>query len=321
MALHESPQNGLHTTNMGTHNHHNCPGRQASQRALIQAIVIITLFAIIEAITGWWAQSLALLSDAGHMASDAAALSIAAFATWIAQRPPSQQHTYGFGRAEIIAAWISSVMMLLISIFIVIEALVRIESPLAVNSTPMIVIGALGMAVNLIVAWRLIQGQRTLNMRAALLHVISDLLGSIAALSAGLIIHWTHWVMIDPLLSIFISALILLSSIRLLRESIAILMEGVPPHIQLNEVTERLCAIDGVDSIHDLHIWTLTSGMLILTAHIRTEQFSAWPTLLTTLKDTLKEHYQISHVTLQPEVSQTNCTPCHPPSTVRKHHD
>lgn len=292
------------------HNHSHCPGHGANHQVLIPAIVIIFIFALIEAGTGWWAHSLALLSDAGHMASDAIALSIAAFAAWVATHPPSTKHTYGLGRAEIVSAWFSSFMMILLSIWIIVEALERLESPLAIKSTPMILIGALGMIVNIAVALLLMRGQRTLNMRGALLHVFGDLLGSVAALVAGCVIAATHWKPIDPILSIFISCLILVASIRLLKESILVLMEGTPPHIDIDQVKLTLSTIDDVHAIHDLHIWTLSSGVLILSAHININTLSEWPVVLSALRARIKENYGISHVTLQPEPTTINCQPC-----------
>lgn len=292
---------------MSDHNHDHCPGRSANSRLLLIAVAIITLFSFVEAVTGWWAHSLALLSDAGHMIADAAALSVAAFAAWISTRPPSTKHTYGLGRAEVVSAWLSSLTMLLISIWIIIEALERLETPLAVKSTPMIVVGGLGIVVNIAVALLLLRGQRTINIRGALLHVIGDLLGSIAALVAGVVITLTHWKPIDPILSIFISALILISSVRLLRETILILMEGTPPHIDLNSVEKTLSETPGVNAIHDLHIWTLSSGVLILTAHVNIHRLSDWPDTLQRLRATLVADYDIQHITLQPEPLLMDC--------------
>lgn len=291
------------------HNHH-CPGHGANQGALILAVSIITAFAIVEAITGWWAHSLALLSDAGHMITDAAALSVAAFAAWISTRPPSAKHTYGLGRAEVVSAWFSSLTMLLISFWIIFEAVERLESPLAVKSTPMILVGGLGILVNIMVALLLLRGQHTINMRGALLHVIGDLLGSVAALIAGVVIAFTHWKPIDPILSIFISCLILISSIRLLRETILILMEGTPPHIDISDVKNTLSRTSGVNAIHDLHIWTLSSGVLILTAHVNIHTLSDWPDTLQRLREKIEKNYDIRHITLQPEPLLTDCQPC-----------
>jgi cobalt-zinc-cadmium efflux system protein len=293
-----------------SHGHSGCPGHNAPYRILLISIVIIILFAIVEAVVGWWSQSLALMGDAGHMGSDALALGIAAFAAWIATKPPSKKHSYGLGRAEIVAAWISSLMMLMLSIVIIVEAVSRLHEHVVVKSLPLMIVAALGIFVNLAVAWLLTRSQRTLNIRAALLHVIGDLLGSVAALVAGAVIHYTGWYPIDPILSIFISILIMISSIRLLRESLQVLMEGVPPYIQIEEVSVTLKKIDGVNNIHDLHIWTLSSGVIVLSAHVDITEFSSWPTLLEELRNTIKHKYDIDHVTLQPEPEVIDCQPC-----------
>jgi len=292
------------------HNHSHCPGHHAPQRLLVWAAVIILGFACIEAIAGWRAHSLALLSDAGHMASDALSLAIAAFAAWLTTRPTSARHSYGLGRAEVVSAWFSSLFMLLLSVFILLEAGERLAHPMPIQSIPMIWMGSLGILTNIAVARLLIRGQRTLNLRAALLHVVGDLLGSITALVAGIVIYTTHWEAIDPILSIFISLLILFSSIRLLRESILVLMEGVPAHIQLDQVEATLLSINGIHAVHDLHIWTLSSGLLILTAHIHIDCFESWPPLLNQLRKQLQERYDIRHITVQPEPEQTFCQPC-----------
>lgn len=298
-----------HTHNHN-HNHSSCPGHNAPYRVLLLSIVIIVLFAVIEAVVGWWSRSLALLGDAGHMGSDALALAIAAFAAWIATKPPSQKHSYGLGRAEIVAAWVSSLLMLVLSITIIVEAVSRLHQHVIVKSLPLMIVATLGIFINLAVAWLLTRSQRTLNIRAALLHVIGDLLGSVAALIAGAVIYYTGWYPIDPILSIFISLLIMVSSIRLLRESLQVLMEGVPANIQIDEVSRTLATIDGINDIHDLHIWTLSSGVVVLSAHVDITNFSRWPALLEELRNTIKHRYQIDHITLQPEPEVIDCQPC-----------
>lgn len=274
------------------------------------AIILTLGFAIIEAVGGFWAHSLTLLGDSGHMASDAAALAIAAFAAWIALRPPSKKHSYGLGRAEVIAAWVSSLMLLIISLVIIIEAVQRINSPVEVGSATVMVVGALGILINALIGWMLMKGERTINIRAALLHVASDLLGSLAALAAGIVIYFTDWYPIDPILSIFIGILIMISSVRLLRESMSILMEGVPHHLNIHHVSKMMTTQEGVTAVHDLHIWTLSSGKFALSAHVDIQNITGWDNVLLTLKSTLKAQYHIEHVTLQPEPIGAECQPC-----------
>jgi len=300
---------------MHTHNHdHGCHshGRGKSLTILIIAIILTLGYAIVEALFGWWANSLALLGDAGHMAADSLALIIAAFATWIATRPPTEKHSYGLGRAEVIAAWFSSLLLLIISVFIIIEAVERFSHPQPVHGLTVMVIAFLGLVMNLFIAWLLIKGEKTINIRAALLHVLSDILGSIAALISGAVIYFTHWLTIDPILSIVISILILISSIRLLRESLLVLMEGVPTNIRLEQVQHTLSQLPNVDNIHDLHICTLTTGMVALSDHIDIKEMSQWPGVLEECRQTLKKQFHIEHITLQPEPERFDCEPCVP---------
>ncbi|HYF97956.1 MAG TPA: cation diffusion facilitator family transporter [Coxiellaceae bacterium] len=274
-----------------------------AHKTLALAIVFILGFAIVEAIAAWWSGSLALLGDAGHMASDSVALAIAAFAAWFALKPPSAKHSYGLGRAEIIAAWISSLLMLLISIAIIVEAIQRFENPTHVKATSVIIVGFFGLCVNLFVAWMLSRNAKSLNVRAAILHVISDALGSVAALLSGIVIYFFDWPPIDPLLSLVIAVLIMFSSIQLLRETLNVLMESVPAHLNLKKVARTMMSVKGVSAVHDLHIWTLSSGMVVLSAHVDIDDLGHWSSILEQLSISLRNHYEIEHVTLQPEIS------------------
>ncbi len=311
---------------MSKHDHHDhnhgglghSHGASAPYKVLIFAIIVTFAFAGVEALGGWWAGSLALLGDAGHMASDALALIIAAFAAWISQRPPSSKHSYGFGRAEVVAAWLSSLLMLIISIAVIVEAVARIHEPVHVKGGIVVIIAFIGLLVNLFVAWLLARGERTLNIRAALLHVMGDILGSISALVAGAVIYYNNWYPIDPILSILIGILIMISSLRLLRESLLVLMEGVPKHINLATVQQAMSEIDGVKAIHDLHIWTLSSGVVALSAHVDIHDLSVWEVVLNNLRDLLKNDYAINHITLQPEPDIIECIPCTEPNKTRK---
>ncbi|HLB56374.1 MAG TPA: cation diffusion facilitator family transporter [Coxiellaceae bacterium] len=274
------------------------------------ALSIILIYACIEALTGLQAGSLALLGDAGHMISDALALGIAAFAAWIAKKPASKTHSYGMGRAEVLAAWVSSLILFIISLFIIVEAIERIHSPIKVNGVTVMIIAFFGMIINLIVAALLSKAERTINIRAALLHVLSDLLGSFSALVAGAVVYFTGWFPIDPILSILIGILIIISSFRILRESMRILMEGVPVHINLETVSAKLLMVDGVLKIHDLHIWTLSSGSVAISAHINIHEISSWEIILKKLTKILEDDFHIHHVTLQPEPDVFDCKPC-----------
>jgi cobalt-zinc-cadmium efflux system protein len=235
------------------------------------------------------------------MLTDASSLGLAAAAAWLARRPPSLQHSYGLVRSEILAALINSVAMLVLIGFIVFEAIQRFDAPHPVAGGPVAIVAVIGLIVNLIVAWILHRGEQTLNSRAALMHVLGDVLGSVAAITAGVVIVLTGWTPIDPLLSIFVALLIGVSAIRLLREAVHVLMEGVPAHVRLDAVGRDLAALAGVLRVHDLHVWTLSSGTLALSAHLEIDSLDDWPGILDAARARLATGHGIHHTTLQPE--------------------
>ncbi len=282
------------------HGHVHARG-EANRRVLGYAFIITLLYAVVEAVGGWWAGSLALLGDAGHMVSDASALALASLAAWVARRPASARHSYGLGRAEVLVALLNGLLMLTIVAGIVVAAIERLRAPTPVMAGAVIVVAAMGLLVNLAVVALLSRGEQTLNLRAALLHVMADLLGSVAALASGVVIYFTGWTAIDPILSLFICLLILYSGIHLLREALHVIMEGVPLGLDLPEIGRALATVKGVRSVHDLHIWTLSSGMVALSAHIMVDDLAEWENTLTGLRVRLHDGYGIEHVTLQPE--------------------
>jgi cobalt-zinc-cadmium efflux system protein len=285
------------------HDHaHHAHSHAGHNGTLLVALLLTLSFAGIEALAGWWSGSLALLSDAAHMLTDSSALALAAAAAWLARRPPSLLHSYGLVRAEVLAAQFNSLLMLMLIGFIVHEALERIGAPRDIDGGTVIGVGAIGLLINLTVAWILHRGEQTLNTRAALLHVLADALGSVAAITAGIVIVTTGWTPIDPLLSLLVAALILVSALRLLREVMHVLMEGVPLTIQLDAVGQDLAKLDGVLRVHDLHIWTLSSGSIALSAHLEIRKLADWPGILAAARQTMESRHGIRHVTLQPEV-------------------
>lgn len=259
-------------------------------------------YAFVEAFAGFRSNSLALLSDAGHMTTDSAALGLALLAQIIAKRPPSAKHSFGFGRAEALAAFINGLAMLIVVGWITIEAVQRLTTPQPVQGAPVFIVAAVGLAVNLLVAWLLSHDRESMNTRAALVNVLGDLLGSIAALAAGAVIYFTGWLRIDPLLSLFVSLLILRATIAVLRESSHFLMKGVPRHIDYLQVGADLAAIDGVLSVHDLHIWDMSPGQPALTGHVEVRDLQQWPEILRSVHALLLEKHGIDHVTLQAEL-------------------
>lgn len=265
------------------------------------AVALTLVYAAVEAGVGWWAGSLALVADAGHMVNDAGALVIAAAASWVSRRPVSQLHSYGLGRAEFLAALVNSLGLLVLVTWISVSAVQRWQTPQAVQGEAVSLTAALGLLINIGVAWMLFRGEQNLNTRAALLHVVGDLLGSVAALIAGVVIVFTGWTPIDPLLSLAIGALILVSSLRLLRQALHGIMEGVPLHLSLEEIGQEMACIPGVISVHDLHVWSVASEEIMLSAHLTVADLARWEGILAESRKLLHARFGIEHVTLQPE--------------------
>ena len=249
-AGHEHARGHDHTG----HDHpHRAGGATGNRRALSIALVLTAGFALVEAAGGWYSGSLALLSDAGHMITDAAALGLALFADTVARRPPSRRASYGYGRAEVLAAFVNAIAMLAVVAGIAIEVFRRLLELAPVAGGWVVGIALAGLVVNLLAAWVLARAAGSLNMRGALLHVMGDLLGSLAAIVAGGVIVATGWTPIDPLLSLAVALLILRSTWQLLRQSTGVLMEGVPAHLDYDAIGRSLAALPGVVDVHDLH--------------------------------------------------------------------
>ena len=279
------------------HQHHH---HAASPGAALRSAAALTIaFALVEVLGGWWTGSLALLSDAGHMLTDGAALGLGAMAAWMARRPPSERHSYGLGRAEVVAALINAGAMLAIVLGLGYEAVIRVKEPTPVNGGAAALIAAAGLGLNLWVMRRL--HGHDMNTRAARLHVLGDALGSVAALVAGVVIALSGWTRIDPLASLVICVLIAFSSWRLLRESLHALMEGVPQGLSVEMIGSEMARVDGVLSVHDLHVWTLSGSRTALSAHVVVRSMSQWERLRVELQTRLHERFGIDHVTLQPE--------------------
>ncbi|MGL4996865.1 MAG: cation diffusion facilitator family transporter [Deefgea sp.] len=286
-------------TNDHSHHHHD-HAAPTSQKRLIFALAVTFGFAFIELAGGFWSGSLALISDAGHMMTDSAALLLALIANLIGQRPANAGKSYGYARAELIGALINSLTMMALVVWIIVEAVQRLLSPQPVNGMGVMIIAIIGLLVNVISAWQLSHDHDNLNSRAALIHVLGDLLGSVAAIAAGAVIYFTGWMPIDPILSIAVSLLILRSTWSLLRQSTHLLMEGVPDGIDLNQVGAQLAAVKGIVEVHDLHVWSIGSKRKALSAHLIISDPLVWPSLILQLNQMLETQYGIDHVTLQP---------------------
>lgn len=289
---------------MTEHDHasaHSHP-HPAAGKTLLLALALTLGFSVVELIAGWRSGSLALLADAGHMVTDGAALAISALAAWLAARPPSRRHTYGLGRAELLAALLNALSMLVVVFVIASEAWQRLQSPALIDGATVSVVAVIGLLVNLLVAWVLSRGERNLNVRAALLHVMGDALGSVAAIVAGAVIWFTGWTPIDPLLSILIGGLILASSVRLLREALHATLDGVPFAMDIDQVGLTLARVPGITEVHDLHVWPIAAERLALSAHVRVTTLNAWPEILARLGASART-LGIEHVTFQPELA------------------
>jgi cobalt-zinc-cadmium efflux system protein len=285
------------------HHHHSWGHRGGDVPKRLRAVLILTAaYMGAEAVGGWLANSLALLADAGHMLSDVAALSLSLCATWFARRPPTATRTYGFYRAEILAALGNGAALLAVAAFIVVEAVRRFSSPEPVQGATMFGVAAGGLAINLFSMWLLHDARHeSLNVRGAWLHVMLDALGSLGAIAAGLLAWGLGWDRADSLASVLISILVVYSAWSLLRQSVEVLMEGTPSGIDADEVRNSLLSVAGVQAVHDLHIWTITSGMHSLSAHVATENVEQGRRILLDVQAVLAERFGLEHVTIQVE--------------------
>ncbi len=280
-------------------------GGSSNKNRLAITLVLVVGYMIAELVGGWLTNSLALLADAGHMFSDAAALALSLFAMWITQRSASPQHTYAYYRAEILAALANGATLGAVSIYIFIEAFQRLSKPPEVQGPLMMGIAAGGLAINLAGLALLHEGRsHSLNIRGAWLHILSDALGSIAALGAGALIWTLGWNWADPAASVLIGILVIYSSWGLLKEAVAVLMEQAPGHLDVDQVRSALQQIPGVLEVHDLHIWTITSGMESLSSHIVVAEGHSHMGLLKETRDILHDRFGIHHITIQIEPAQ-----------------
>lgn len=299
------------------HNHHGHSHHHTDNiRVLFISFILIFLFMIIEAIGGFLTNSLALLSDAGHMLSDAAALGLSLFALKLGQKKATSDKTYGFRRFEIIAAFINGVALIAISLYIFYEAYHRFLEPPNVSSK-MMIIAIIGLMVNIFVAWMLMRGDSkgNLNIRSALLHVFGDLLGSIGAIIAGILILLFNWNLADPIASVIVALLIIVSGIRITKDSLHILMEGKPENINVDDMREMLLNLEGVKNIHDLHVWSITSEFPSLSCHLVVDDTVNRDALLLEANEIIKTKFSISHCTIQLEgidsMLHNDCDFCH----------
>ena len=289
-----------HGHDHGHHGHSHAPSADADRRWLTIALALIVGFMVVEVVVGLIASSLALLSDAAHMLTDAGAIGLALVAASLAARPPSRRFSFGLGRAEILAAQANGAALLVLAGVLALESLRRLSEPPDVDGGLVIVVGVLGALVNVASAWALSRSERRgLNVEGAMAHVLTDLYGSIAAVVAGVLIVTTGFEQADGIAALLVSALMVRSGWRLLRDSGLILLEGTPKDIDLDEVGNALARAEGVVEVHDLHVWEVTSGFPALAAHVLVREGDDCHGRRRELELLLHDRFEISHTTLQ----------------------
>lgn len=284
--------------------HESDPSRPqfVGKRALMLALLITAVWFVVELVAGFYTNSLALLADAGHMLTDLAALSLSLFAFRIAALPATNKKTYGYLRAEILAALANGVILVMVGVLIAYEAYQRLHEPPSIKTGTMLAVACIGLVANLLSARLLSRSDlENLNVRGAFLHVLGDIFGSLGAISAGVIMSIWQWYLADPIASIVVAALIFYSSWQLLRDSVDVLLEGTPRHLQTADILADLRSVEDVLSVHDLHVWAITSGMPALSCHVVLRAHADADGVLMTLSRLMRERYQIAHTTIQIE--------------------
>jgi cobalt-zinc-cadmium efflux system protein len=294
---------------------------QGSRRALAIVLALNALSCLVEFAAGWWTNSLALLSDAGHMLGDVGAIALSLAAATLAARPAAPDKTWGWWRSEILAAMANGVTLIVVAALVVFEAVRRFGAPPDVPGPAIVVVATFGLLINLISVAALSAGRRgDLNLRGAFLHSVSDALGSIGAIVAGVLVMTRGWTLADPLASMFIAVLVAIAGAGLLRDTVHVLMEGAPASIRVDRLRGAIEGSSGVRAVHDLHVWSLTSRFPAVSAHVVADpalSLAEGQILLDRLREMLREQFEVRHVTLQLEtLAAEGCDPCaEPPAT------
>lgn len=297
---HDHDHDHEHGRHPGEHHHEHL--REIGRKRLLIVLGMTAAFMVVEFAGGLLANSLALIADAGHMLGDVAALGLAAFALAFARRPATPAKTYGYLRIEILAALLNGATLIVIATVIFWQAYTRFRQPPEIEGTLMLVVACAGLVVNLVAAFLLHSSSgHNLNLRGAYLHVLGDLLGSVGAIAAALVIVSTGWTTADPLISVFVAVLILGGAWRLVRESLDVLLEAVPKHIDLAALHASIREIPDIEEVHDLHVWTLTSGFLAMSGHAVIRDPAHYKEVLNAVHQVMHDRFGISHVTMQVE--------------------
>ncbi|MFD0620694.1 cation diffusion facilitator family transporter [Paenibacillus sp. GCM10027629] len=309
MHSHSHSHGHSHSHHHHSHGHSHDHGREGNKKGLIIALSITAGIMLLEFFGGLITNSLALLSDSGHMLSDTSSLILSLVAIWFATRPASPNKTYGYYRFEILAALFNGVTLFAIAGFITWEAIQRFNNPPEVASGSMMLIASVGLLANLISAWALMRKgdvKNNINLRSAYLHIIGDALGSVGAILAGIVMWMFGWYIADPIISVVVALLILRSAWGVIKHTVHILMEGTPITVNQYEVKEALERIDGVIDVHDLHIWTITSNLDSLTCHMLIEDDQDGQRILQDAIHLIEEKFKIQHTTIQIETSKVH---------------
>jgi cobalt-zinc-cadmium efflux system protein len=288
------------------HGHGHAQGR-AEDRLRLRIVLVVTLLVLVAELVGaWWSGSLALLADAGHMATDAGAVTLALAASYMAARPASSRRTFGWHRAEILAALLNALLLLAVCVYLFVEGVRRLADPPSVEAGPMLWFALAGLLANA-ASIAVLAGRRdsSLNMRGAYLEVLGDLLGSVAVLAAALVVLLTGFLRADPIATLLIAVLILPRALALARNALEVLLEATPAHIDADEIRDHLLAMPGVVDVHDLHVWTITSGMPSLSVHVTVDDATlereGVGAVLDRFSDCVAEHFEVAHTTFQVE--------------------
>lgn len=301
------------------HSHAHLPQGEDSRQRLKVALALTGSFLLVEAAAGWWTGSLALLADAGHMLSDSSGLVVALLAARLAARPPDSRRTLGWRRAEVLGATLNSSLLLMVSALIAVEAVQRLWAPQPMDALPMMGVASLGLLLNAAVAMVLMRGHGDdLNLRAALWHVVGDLLGSVGAVLAGLIAWRTGSTLADPAVSLLLAGIIAVGALRILRETADVLMESAPASVSLDHLRAALLDIPGVRAIHDLHLWSLAPGANVLSVHVVVESGQDPRSTRERLEEMLRSRLSLDHLTIQMEQDGELCRCCPEPVPARE---
>lgn len=309
------PETNAEFSSHGKGDSHWLHAAEKTKTSVLGFAVLLTLsFSVIELLGGLWGNSLALIGDAGHMVTDSASLLFALVANKLAQKGADSDHTFGHGRIEVLAAFINGLVMLGVVIWLFIEAFSRIAEPQPVSGFSVMTIAAAGLVINILVAWSLSRDRKNVNTRAALLHVMGDLLGSLAAIIAGAVIYFGGPTVVDPILTMVVGFLLLHATYEILRDSSRVLLDSLPEGVDFTQVGRRIEAIPGVNRVHDLHVWTMSPGHGAIQCHVHIESPACWPKILDAIRTSLHEEFSIDHVTVQPEWDfagdESDCAVC-----------